>query len=128
MATGLHTTNLVHAILNHLRGGAAWTQPAGIYIKVHLGDPGAAGTANPSAVTTRSQATFAAASAGAIALSNTPSFAMTATEALTHISAWDAASGGNVLFTGALGSTRNVNNGDTFNLTSLGVALTPVMA
>ena len=31
---------------------------AGVYVQLHLGDPGSAGTANPAANTTRVQATF----------------------------------------------------------------------
>ena len=35
MATGLSTANLANKILDHLRGGTAWTQPGGLYIKLH---------------------------------------------------------------------------------------------
>lgn len=129
MAVGMHTTNLVNKILDHLRGGTAWTQPSGLYVKLHTGDPGSAGTANASAVTTRSQATFSAAASGAIALTGTnPSFAMTTTETISHISVWDASTSGNFLFSAALSASKNVVNGDTLTLTSLGFSFAPLAA
>jgi hypothetical protein len=112
MTVGLATTTLANKILDHLRGGTAWTQPAGIYVKLHTADPGAAGaTAASVGSTTRSQATFSAASGGAIALTGTsPSWTNGGTsETLTHISVWDAST-------------------NTFTLTTLGVSLTPLAA
>lgn len=126
MATGLSTANLANKILDHLRGGTAWTQPSGCYIKLHTGDPGSAGTANASAVTTRQAATFSAASSGAIALSNSPAFSMTSSETISHISVWDASSAGNFLWSCALSSSKAVTNGDTLTFTTLGVSFTPL--
>jgi hypothetical protein len=126
MTVGLGTTTLANRILDHLRGGTAWTQPAGLYVKLHLGDPGAAGTANSSVVTTRSEVTFAAAASGAIALTGTnPSWSMTATESISHISIWDASgpSAGNFLWSAALSVTKSVQSGDTLTLTSCGLSL-----
>lgn len=126
MTVGLSTANLANKILDHLRGGTAWTQPSGLYVKLHTsaGDPGAAGTSNASAVTTRSQATFAAALAGAIALTGTnPSFSMTATETIGYISVWDALTGGNFVWSAALASNKNVESGDTLTLTACGLSL-----
>lgn len=124
MTVGLSTANLANKILDHLRGGTAWTQPSGLYVKLHLGDPGANGTANPSTVATRSQVTFAAASSGAIALTGTnPSWSMTATESVSHISVWDASSNGNFLWSAALSVTKSVQSGDTLTLTSCGLSL-----
>ncbi|MGW2666115.1 phage tail fiber protein [Nocardia tengchongensis] len=129
MTVGLHTANLANKVLDHLRGGTAWTQPSGLYVKVHLGDPGSAGTANASAVTTRSQATFSAAASGAIALTGTnPSWSMTASETVTHVSVWDASTSGNFLWSAALSASKAVVNGDTLTLTSLGFSLAPLAA
>jgi hypothetical protein len=129
MAVGINTANLANKVLDHLRGGTAWPQPAGIYVKLHIGDPGASAASNPSAVTTRSQATYSAASSGAIALSGTnPSWSMTATETITHVSAWDALSSGNFLWSAALSASKAVVSGDTLTLTSLGFSLTPLAA
>ncbi len=128
MATGLAATTLANQWLNMLRG-VAFTAPTAEYVKLHVGDPGAAGTANSSAVTTRVVVTHAAASGGAIAMTGTPpSFSMTATETITHISVWDAASAGNFLYSGALAASKAVQSGDTLTLNTLGVALTPIAA
>lgn len=129
MATGFSTVNVANAFLNHLTGGTAWTQPAGRYAVMHIGDPGPSGTANPSVVTTRSSITYAAAAAGAVAITGTnPSFAMTASETLTHISVWSASSGGNFLWSAQLSASKAVGAGDTYTLTSVGVAQTPLAA
>ncbi|WP_029899510.1 phage tail fiber protein [Nocardia brasiliensis] len=129
MTVGIHTANLANKILDHLRGGTAWTQPSGIYAKLHIGDPGSAGTSNPSALTTRSQATFGAAASGAIALTGTnPSFAMTASETVSHVSFWDASSSGNFLWSAALTASKAVVNGDTLTLTAAGLSLAPLAA
>jgi len=127
MTVGLATTTLANNWLNMLRA-SAFTAPPATYIKLHTGDPGSAGASNASAVTTRSAATFSAASAGAIALSNSPSFSMTATETISHISVWDASSAGNLLWTAALTVSKNVVNTDTLTFTTLTVSLTPLAA
>lgn len=127
MTVGLATTTLANKWLDMLRA-VAFTAPAGTFIKLHTADPGAAGTANPSAVTTRSEATFSAASAGALALSNSPSFTMTATETITHISVWDASTSGNLLWTAALTTSKSVVATDTLTFTTLGVSLSPLAA
>ena len=70
------------------------------WVQLHTGSPGAAGTSNVSTHTTRIQATFGTApSAGSIA--NTAVVTWTglaitpATETVTHVSFWDAATSGN---------------------------------
>jgi hypothetical protein len=57
-----------------------------------------------------------------------PSWSMTTTETLGYISAWDAATVGNVQFSGALASARAVQNGDTFTLNTCAISFTPLMA
>jgi hypothetical protein len=131
MTVGISTTNLANAWLNTIRGGGAgttFTAAATMFVELHVGDPGAAGTSNPSAVTTRSAATFGAASSGALALSNTPSWSMTTTETISHIAVWSASSAGTFYFSAALSVSKSVNNGDTLNLTTLGFTLTPLAA
>lgn len=129
MSTGLSATNFVNKMLDHLRGGTAWTQPSGIYVKLHVGDPGSAGTANAGAVTTRPQATYSAASAGAIALTGTlPTWAMTTTETISHVSMWDASTSGNFLWSAVLSASKAVVNGDNLTLTALGFSNGPLAA
>jgi hypothetical protein len=115
------------ALLNLYRGTSI-TAPAGVYIKLHTGDPGAAGTANASAVTTRNQVTFAAPSGNAIALSALATYAMTATETITHVSFWDASTSGNFLRSATLTAGVAVVNGSTLQIVTLTVNFTPIAA
>lgn len=129
MTAGMGTTTLANKILDHLRGGTAWTQPSGLYMKIHKGDPGSAGTANASAVTTRPQVTFSAASNGTLSMTGTaPSWTASAIETITHVSVWDSATAGNFLWSVALASSKDVLTGDTLTLTACGVAITPLAA
>lgn len=129
MTVGLAATTLANKWLDML-SGTAFTAPAGSFIKLHTADPGAAGATAASANTTRVAATWSAASAGSKAMSNTPSWASWASgsETLSHISSWDASTAGNFLFSAALTASKAVTNGDTFSLTSLTFALTPIAA
>jgi len=130
MAVGLHTVNLANSWLNML-GGTAFTAPTNTYAKLHIGDPGSAATTTPSSVTTRVILSWGAASGGSKAIVATfPSWASWAgsSETLSHISVWDNLTAGNVLFTAALTTAKAITSGDTFTLSSLTFALTPVMA
>lgn len=127
MTTGLATTTLANKWLDMLRS-VAFTAPTGVFIKLHTGDPGSAGTSNVSAVTTRNQITWSAASSGSLALSSLGSYSMTTSESITHLSAWDASTAGNFLFSGALTASKTVANGDTLSFTSLTVSLSPLAA
>ena len=128
MAVGLGTTTLANNWLNMLRG-TAFTAPSGTYVRLHVGDPGSAGTANGSAVTTRSQLTLAAASGGAVALTGTqPSWSMTTSETVSYISVWDSSTAGNFLWSAQLAVAKTVANGDTLTLTTCGLSLSPLAA
>lgn len=91
---------------------------AAVYVQLHLGDPGAAGTSNPAANTTRQQATFGAA-ASSRAISNTVAVEWTSvpnTETYSWISLWDASTSGNFLGRDDLSSSAAVTAGDTFRI------------
>jgi hypothetical protein len=130
VTAGLHAANLANGWLNLLRN-VAYTEKANVYVGLHTGDPGSAGTSNASSVTTRPEVTFAAASAGSMSSNNTPSWSNWAGsngEVVTHVSVWDASTDGNFLFSVALTASKTINTGDTLNLTTLTVALTPIAA
>lgn len=118
---------LENAIANALRGGGNGTDltaPAAIYVKLHLGDPGEAGTSNAATEATRQEAQFGAASGGVISLSNSPTWTNVSTsETYSHVSLWDASSSGNCLGSGALTSSKAVTAGDSFVLSALTVTL-----
>ena len=129
MTVGL-SAYVANGWLNQLRG-VAFTAPTAVYAKLHIGDPGAAGTANPSAVTTRVVITYSAASGGSISITGTaPTWNMTATETLSHVSFWDTVgpSGGNFLWSATLASTKSVGSGDTYTLSTETVNLAAIAA
>jgi hypothetical protein len=117
--------------LNTIRGGAAgttYTAPAAVYVQLHTSTgAGTVGTSNVSSVTTRPAATFGAASAGAISLTNTPSWASwagTNNEVVTGISVWDASSAGNFLWSANFASSVTMPTGATLNLTGASLTIT----
>lgn len=128
MTVGISIANVANPVLNWLRGVAP-PSVSGLHVKLHIGDPGAAGTANPSAVTARRQAVMNAAAGGSMSLSTAPSaWSMTAVETISHISVWDDPSAGNFLFSAELTAARSVVSGDTLTLTTLVVGHTPLAA
>ncbi len=99
---------------------------AAVYVKLHVGDPGAAGTSNAATETTRKEASFSAASSGTL----TSDAALTWTniagsQDATHFTAWDNVSAGNFLFSGTI-TANAYTAGDTFTIASgsLTVSLT----
>lgn len=112
---------LENELLDHI-AGSTYTAPAGLYVKLHLGDPGEDCTSNAAVETTRKAVTFAAASGGSMAASGSPVAEWTSvstTETYTHFSVWDASTAGNPLGYGALSASAAMTAGDTFQLTSL---------
>lgn len=129
MTVGLSAANTANKLLETIgRSGTTFTAGS-LYVKLHTGDPGSAGTANASAVTTRYAVTFSAASAGSMALSSMGgTWSMTGTETISHISLYDASTAGNFLWSVALTASKSVVSGDTLSLTSLTLAFSPIAA
>lgn len=89
-----------------------------VYVKLHVGDPGANGTANPATETTRKSVSFAAASGGAIASDASVSWTNIAgSEDATHFTAWDSETTGNFLFSGLI-TGNPYTAGDTLTIAS----------
>ncbi len=126
MTAGLAPAH-ANSILNVLRN-VSYTGIATPFIKLHIGDPGAAGTTNPSAVTTRNAVTWNAASGGSMTLLSLGTWAMTTSETLSHLSIWDASTAGNFIDAFALTGTVAVVNGSTFSVTALTLGYTPIAA
>lgn len=86
------------------------------WVKLHTGDPGAAGTANPATETTRKQATWRASASGASSQSNALTWTNIAgSEDATHVSVMTASTAGSVGFTGTVTANPYVA-GDTFTI------------
>lgn len=86
------------------------------WIKLHTAAPGSAGTSNAATETTRKQATWAAASGGSVASSNTLTWTSIAgSQDATHFSAWTASSAGNFGFSGTI-TANAYTAGDTYSV------------
>lgn len=105
-------------MLDALVGRTTYTANAAFYVKLHLGDPGSAGTSNAAVETTRQAVTFGSA-ASARAISNTAAVEWTnvsTSETYTWVSFWTASSAGTFLGRDDLSSSAAVTAGDTFRI------------
>src|SRR5512135_517752 len=96
-------------------------------------EPGAEGTTSACTGTvgaSRKQSTMSAASGGSKAQSAGGSWTAWdgGSVTITNISVWTALTSGTFQFSGLLTASKAITNGDTFNLTSLSIALTPIAA
>lgn len=104
------------ALLEVLRTLAAG---AGVWVKLHVGDPGEDCTANAAAETGRRQVTFAAAVGNAMANDNTLTWAsVAAPETISHASLWNSVgpAGGDALWAGTITVPRALQAGDSFEI------------
>jgi hypothetical protein len=127
----LSAVNLANAWLNTMRNTSAttFTAPTDLFVQCHTADPGASGTtAVSTGIATRTVADWAAASAGSMALTATVSFAVTGSDTITHVSVWSASTAGTFYYSAVLSASKVVSASDTFNLTALTFALTPIAA
>jgi hypothetical protein len=131
MSLGL-AAGIAQSILNALCRNVAWTQPAAFYIKLHTGDPGAAGANNAFGDATRKQATFSAAVAdGTITTSADINWTnVSAAGTVSHVSFWDASTGGTFLGSDDLATPRALAIGDNFTILAgdVDLSLAPVAA
>lgn len=115
MALG-HKASIANSLLDALLRNTSYTGPAAVYVQLHVGAPGAAGTSNVAGNTTRKVITFGAASGGVSTSSSDENWTnVSTTETYTHFSLWDAVSAGNFLGSGTL-TANPVTAGDTFDL------------
>lgn len=127
-------------VLNWVKGSTFPTALSNVYVSLHTGDPGSAGTSNDVTSTIKGSATrttvssaaftaVASASGGGFEITNTgvvqitTSAVNTTTQTVTHFGIWDAATGGNFLASGALTTSVGVQLGDTvqFNIGAMAV-------
>lgn len=113
------TNYLEDEILDHILGDGArtFTQPTGLIVKLHTGDPGEVGTANAALETTTKSVTFGASSAGVASNTNTLTWTnVSTTESYAWVSILDGAA--NVLCKAQInaGTPVSVTAGDTFEI------------
>ena len=101
------------------------------WVKLHTGDPGAAGASNAAAGdTTRKQATMASASAGSKAMTGTagPWTNGGTTETISDVSLWTLITSGTFNASAALAVNQPWASTNTLTLTGLTIAFTPIAA
>jgi hypothetical protein len=107
-----------NAVLDWVLGGSTPTRPSARYLALYTSDPGEAdgGTEVSGGSYARQAVTFDAASGGATANSGLIQFPGMPACTVTHFGIRTASSGGNLLYSGALSSSKVVNAGDTFEV------------
>lgn len=103
---------------------------ATVYVRLLVGDPGVTGLLNGAAGdTTRMQVLLGAAVGGVKSATNQPVWTNGgASETITGVALFDAAVGGNFLMSGLLTVARPWVAANTFTLSTLSIALTPLAA
>jgi len=117
------TNYLENALLNGVLDGTQYTVPATVYLGLYGADPtetGTAATEVTGGAYARQTLSFATATAGTSITDADCTFAEATAGwgTVSHITICDAASGGNVLFYGALTASKTVNTGDVFKVTT----------
>lgn len=124
---------LENELLDHVLGGGganAYTAPTAVYLSLHTADPTDAGTGAEvgSGVNyTRKALSFGTASSGSITTDAAVTFDPATNSnwgTITHIGIWDAASSGNLLFHGAVTSSKVIEVGDTFQVSAGNLTIT----
>ena len=127
MATGLEPS-VAADVLNALLNATAYTGPATLFVKLHVGDPGSAGTANPAGNDTRKAISFAASSETTGICLNDAAITWSTSEVdtaetYTHVSIWDAVTSGNFIASGTI-TANAVQIGDQLTVNIGGVSVT----
>jgi hypothetical protein len=131
---------LEERVLNHVLTATAYTQPSQRFLALFTNTSGNAATNLEAGTLTdeistsgtayaRQAATFNAASAAGGVTSSTTAATITFPTAtanwgsVTHVAVMDAATGGNVLFWGAVTTAKTIESGDTFQVTAGNLAI-----
>lgn len=122
---------LENKVLDHVLTSTGYTAPSTRYLALFTNTSGNAATnleantitdevSTSGTAYTRKAVTFAAASSGSSATNATVTFdAATASwGTITHVAVMDASTSGNVLFWGAVTTSKTIDSGDTFQVTS----------
>ena len=111
-------------LLDHALGTASFTTPSNVYLGLFTSDPtdansGTEVSASGSAYG-REVITFDAAASGSAASAATVTFSAATLNwgTITHIGIYDASTGGNLLFHGAVTTSKTIESGDTFQVSA----------
>ena len=108
---------LENKVLEHVLKATSYSSPSTVYLALYTAAPSdsGGGTEVSGSAYARTAITFGAASAGAIANSAAVEFPVASGGnwgTITHFGIFDASSGGNLLYWGALTASRVVNDGE----------------
>ncbi len=117
---------LENKVLDHVLDNTAYSQPGGIYLALFTADTGLESNSPSAEISTsgtaygRQSVAFAAASSGSASTNATVTFSAATSNwgTITHVAVMDAATSGNVLFYGAVTTSKTIETGDTFQVSS----------
>lgn len=119
---------LENELLDHVLSNSAYTSPTTVYVGLYTSSPNDddSGTECSGGAYARQSASFAAASGGSASTNATITFPAATSNwgTITHVSIHDAASSGNLLFHGAVTSSKTIETGDTFQISSGNLTVT----
>ena len=119
---------LENELLDHALGTGSWSAPANVYVALFttaVNDDGSGSEVSAGGYA-RELATFAAASGGSASTSADLEFgpASASWGTVTHVAIYDASSGGNLLFHGALSASKTIGDGDEFKIATGNLTVT----
>lgn len=119
---------LENALVNATLRNTAYTSPATVYVGLFTTDPtdAGSGTEVSGGSYVRQSATFAAPSNGASSTSADVTFPQATANwgTVTHFGIYDASTAGNLLYHGALTTSKTIETGDVFKISSGNLTVT----
>ena len=109
---------LENELLDHVLKNAAYTSPSAVYLGLYTSNPTDADSGTEVDVDRQAITFGAVASGGTISNTADITFTTMPAAAVTHVGIHDHVSAGNLLFHGALSSTKSVDAGDTFKIST----------
>jgi hypothetical protein len=110
---------LENKVLDHVFGGTAYTAPATLYVGLFTTDPGEAGSGTEVSGGSYARQTITFTVTGNQASSSAAVEFPTASASwgtITYAAIYDAVSGGNLLASGALTTSKTIDSGDVFRI------------
>ena len=115
-------------LIEHVLRNTAYTSPSTVHLSLHTANPAedGSGTEVSGSNYSRQQITFGAHSDGACANTSVEEFTATGGSfgTVSHFGIFDASSGGNLLYYGALTASKVVADGDTLKFAAGSVTIT----
>ena len=119
---------LENALVNATLRNTTYTSPATVYVGLFTTDPtdAGSGTEVSGGSYARQSATFAAPSNGASSTSADVTFPQATANwgTVTHFGIYDASSAGNLMYHGALTTSKTIETGDVFKISSGNLTVT----